>query len=347
MLKKLTDGKWEVNIKPGGRAGRQFRRTFNSKTDAATWQAWILSNATPNPEWKPEKRDNRKLSELIQIWADGHGKQLSAAADTIRRLNSLSQGMKNPPAHEITPSLFAKYRTQRLSEGISAATMNRELSYLRAMFNTLASLGEWSKPNPVENVKAFRVQETELSWLTLADTDKLLQECQNSRNPHVYLVAVICLSTGARWSEAESLRISQVKEDHLHLHHTKSKKVRNVPIDAELYKQIQEHHAEHSDGQQIFQYAWGAFREAIERAAIELPDGQMTHVLRHTFASHFMQNGGNILSLQRILGHSDLKTTMRYAHLAPGHLSDATELNPFTLLAKQQERENGYETVQE
>ncbi|WP_437124277.1 tyrosine-type recombinase/integrase [Burkholderia multivorans] len=66
--------------------------------------------------------------------------------------------------------------------------------------------------------------------------------------------------------------------------------------------------------------AASAFREAVDRAKIELPDGQLTHVLRHTFASHFMMNGGNILSLQRILGHASLTVTMRYAHLAPDHL---------------------------
>jgi integrase len=44
------------------------------------------------------------------------------------------------------------------------------------------------------------------------------------------------------------------------------------------------------------------------------------HLLRHTFASHFVMNGGNILALQKILGHSDLKMTMIYAHLAPDYL---------------------------
>ena len=58
------------------------------------------------------------------------------------------------------------------------------------------------------------------------------------------------------------------------------------------------------------------------------PDGQMTHVLRHTFASHFVMKGGNILTLQRLLGHRDLKTTMRYAHFSPDHLLEAVRLNP-------------------
>ena len=54
----------------------------------------------------------------------------------------------------------------------------------------------------------------------------------------------------------------------------------------------------------------------------------MTHILRHTFASHFMIKGGNILTLQRILGHQSLTMTMRYAHLAPDHLQEAIRLNP-------------------
>lgn len=66
----------------------------------------------------------------------------------------------------------------------------------------------------------------------------------------------------------------------------------------------------------------------MQRADIETLAGQLTHVLRHTFATSFMMNGGNILVLQRILGHTDIKVTMRYAHLAPDHLSEAMLLNP-------------------
>ena len=49
------------------------------------------------------------------------------------------------------------------------------------------------------------------------------------------------------------------------------------------------------------------------------------HALRHTFASHFIMAGGNILTLQKILGHSDIKVTLVYAHLAPDFLADELE----------------------
>jgi site-specific recombinase XerD len=71
-----------------------------------------------------------------------------------------------------------------------------------------------------------------------------------------------------------------------------------------------------------------AFRKAADRSGIEFPKGQKTHILRHTFASHFMMNGGDILTLQKVLGHSDLKMTLRYSHLSPDYLTKVLELNP-------------------
>jgi len=49
----------------------------------------------------------------------------------------------------------------------------------------------------------------------------------------------------------------------------------------------------------LFVDCMSQLRRAIERTQIELPDGQLTHVLRHTFASHFVMNGGDIFTLQK------------------------------------------------
>lgn len=73
-----------------------------------------------------------------------------------------------------------------------------------------------------------------------------------------------------------------------------------------------------------------AFRKAADRSGIEFPKGQKTHILRHTFASHFMMNGGDILTLQRVLRHGDLKMTMRYAHYSPSYLDKILSINPLS-----------------
>lgn len=51
------------------------------------------------------------------------------------------------------------------------------------------------------------------------------------------------------------------------------------------------------------------------------PIARAWHALRHTFASHFIMSGGNVLSLQQILGHSNVKQTLLYSHLAPDYLA--------------------------
>ena len=75
----------------------------------------------------------------------------------------------------------------------------------------------------------------------------------------------------------------------------------------------------------LFKDTLSAFRRAVEKSNIELPAGQATHVLRHTFASHYVMNGGDVLKLQKLLGHSTIIMTMRYAHLAPEALEDVLE----------------------
>lgn len=140
-------------------------------------------------------------------------------------------------------------------------------------------------------------------------------------------VVKICLATGARWSEAEGLKGNQIRAGQIIYVKTKGKKNRAVPITEKLQAEL----PSSRKALPLFKPCYSAFRKAMQRAGIETPAGQLTHVLRHTFASHFMMNGGNILVLQRILGHTDIKVTIRYAHFAPDHLSEALKFNPLEL----------------
>jgi integrase len=69
---------------------------------------------------------------------------------------------------------------------------------------------------------------------------------------------------------------------------------------------------------------------ALIGKALRRPLKRPWHALRHTFASHYIMSGGNILALQKILGHSDIKMTLLYAHLAPDFLED--EMNRIRFL---------------
>jgi len=207
-----------------------------------------------------------------------------------------------------------------------------DTTYLRGVFNELRRHGLWNKPNPLSTVRRLKVDERELSFLTEAQIKELLDALKNSESQDVHLVARVCLSTGARWSEAVRLRKHQVKNGRIDFTGTKNGKNRAVPISRDLEAELLVK-LEKPDGR-LFGDCMKAFRLALKKTSIRLPRGQATHVLRHTFASHFMMNGGNILTLQRILGHQSLTMTMRYAHLSPEHLEGARKFNPLSRLTQ-------------
>jgi len=249
--------------------------------------------------------------------------------------------MGNPVAASITSKDWAHYRDRRLqgliqngyktsdkSLKVSPGTINCEHAFLRALFNELERLGEISYPNPLKNIREFDQPEKEMAWLTETQIQKLFAACKVHDNPDLTLIIKICLSTGCRWSEAANLKASQLSPNKITFINTKGKKNRSVPIDNALYNELK-----NKEGR-FFAECYRQFYRVIRLAGIELPEGQMSHVLRHSFASHFMMAGGNIIVLQRILGHSDIRVTMRYAHFAPDHLEDAIRCNPLALMAK-------------
>lgn len=323
-----------MDLQPGGRGGKRFRKTLPTKGEALAYEAWLRNKVREEPEWAPVQKDRRKVSDLIEVWYQSHGVNLNGGEDAKVRLVAMCASMGNPTVSEFGSDLFAGYRAKRLADGIKPETVNREHAYMRAVFNELKRLGIFKGENPLSQVRKIRTPERELSFLTLEQIEVLLSALKDD----ALLISKLCLATGARWSEAEGLRPAQVRGGAVHFTQTKSGKNRSVPLSNDLVEALGAHlvgrYGEDlaKTAERYFQSSYSAFRYAVRDTGIVLPEGQLTHVLRHTFASHFMMNGGNILVLQRILGHASLTMTMRYAHLAPDHLQEAIRLNPLAAL---------------
>lgn len=323
---------WQVDIQPGGRSGKRIKKTFPTKAEALAWERFVQAKVQSAPEWQPPKADHRHLSDLVDLWYKHHGSGLKDGEGRKRILQAMCEAMSNPRAESFTPSQFAEYRLKRIESGISPNTMNREQAYLRAVFNESIRLSLWKKENPLSKLRAFKIDEKELSYLSTPQITTLLTQLSKAENEHVELIAKVCLATGARWGEAEGLRSSQIQNGLIQFVQTKSSKARAVAISKKLQTELEEHYEQHGIGERLFTTAYAAFRVALTTAKLKMSDGQLTHILRHTFASHYMMNGGNILSLQKVLGHHSLTMTMRYAHLSPEHLQETRTLNPLAHL---------------
>ncbi|WP_236524936.1 tyrosine-type recombinase/integrase, partial [Escherichia coli] len=179
--------------------------------------------------------------------------------------------------------------------------------------------GEFHSKNPVRSVPAMKRKISEMTYLTHEEIIRLL----NFSNGDARRITLLCLSTGARWGEAKSLRAEHIIDNRVIFNKTKNGKVRIVPVSNEVVREIKT-----KDSGMLFDVDYGEYRKMLRAVKPDLPKGQAVHVLRHTFATHFMMNGGSIIALQRVLGHANIQQTMIYAHFAPDYLSDVLKFNP-------------------
>ena len=311
---------WGFDYYPDGRSGPRIRRRgFKTRIEAAGVLRKIQKG----------ERVSRRLSSLVDIWYKLHGQSLKDAKYRLSLTLAIVDRLGNPDIYDFTASDWAEYRAERLNK-VTPSTVNHEQRYLSAVLAEMVRMGH-IPTNPIANVRQIKVSETELTFLSLDQCRQLLDECKASSNPHCYAVALICLATGARWGEAERLTWSAILPGKILFkgESTKTGKSRAVPISDDVLSQITAL-ADPAPGR-LFKTCRDAFRSAYKRTGFNTPQ-QQTHILRHTFASHYMMNGGDILSLQRILGHGNITMTMRYAHLSPDHLSSVLKLGVISRL---------------
>ncbi len=317
MSIRKINNKWRLDERPFGIDGPRLRSIFDSKKEAQQYLSDFTIKYNPN--------DTRRLTDLVDIWYQYHGNRLKDQKYRYSRMLAIAQRLGNPYSTLFSASQFAKYRKMRLAK-VSAETVNHETRYFRAMFNELINLGFWYEGNPMKGIRVFSVPERELSFLDNDQIQKLLKYCSLSNSEHLLPVVKLALSTGARWNEANGLLKANLLPDRVRFSQTKNGRSRVVPIDPDFSAWLSS--VSIKDGERCFLDCRSSFRRAVKAAELELPRGQLTHVLRHTYASHFVMNGGDIVTLQKILGHSDLKITMRYAHLSPEYLSAARHFAP-------------------
>jgi len=237
----------------------------------------------------------------------------------------LKDFFKDKYLFEITAQMIEKYKAMRLKK-VAPATVNRELASLKHMFTKAI---EWKlvKENPAKGVKRLKEPPGRLRYLKIEEIKKLLDACAD----HVRSIVITALNTGMRKSEILNLcwREVDLKNRKITVINAKNNETRVIPINKTLYGELLTL-SKKPKGEYVFSNRCGSpfgdikkgFSVALERAGIE--DFRF-HDLRHTFGSHLVMQGVNIKTVQQILGHKDIKMTMRYSHLSPEYVHDAME----------------------
>ncbi|HIC8862714.1 tyrosine-type recombinase/integrase [Aeromonas hydrophila] len=318
-IKKLDDGQYQVDVRPTGRKGKRIRRRFSKKHEAVAFERHVLATQHDKP-WQSKLADARTLAELIEIWWAHKGQYQKWGTHARRTLLRADRYLGEVRVNQLNAHALTLLRSRMLAAGITPNSVNRLVVELSGMFNFLIEGGFYRGENPVREVKALKVAPREMSYLSPSEVQQLLAGLSGDDRG----VAVLCLSTGARWSEASTVRAEHVVNRRVTFVATKNGKNRTVPISAE----VEAEWVANKRGVLFPKANYLRVREMLKVVKPDLPKGQAVHALRHTFATHFMANGGNILVLQRILGHASIQQTMTYAHFAPDFLQDAVQFNP-------------------
>ncbi len=164
-----------------------------------------------------------------------------------------------------------------------------------------------------------------LSW----DEEKKLM---GAASPHIRPVLVVALNTGMRLGETLNLRWEDINfaKAEITVKHTKTKRARRIPMNNCLTSTLQSVRiADDTDGY-VFAHEngkpYGSVKTAFYRTVRKAGIGHLRfHDLRHTFATR-MAEVSNLPSVQAMLGHRDIKTTMRYAHATREQMSMGVQL---------------------
>lgn len=338
-VRNLKDGNkkpWLCECYPTGRDGKRIRKRFATKGEALAFEQFTMREVDDKP-WLGEKSQRMSLLDMIDLWQERHGQSLVHSKYTYNKLKVMALGMGDPLYASFTSSMFTQYRAARLAgeipdlkgvkRKVSFRTCNNEHDLLNAVIVELKRMGEWKGENPLSAVRQFRLHESEMEFLTVEEIRELIAAAEaHEHHPDLHKLIKLCLATGARFSEAANLTGSQLSKYKVTFTQTKGKKNRTVPISKDIYELI------YQEGSgPLFSIGYSTVYRFIVKQIPRLKQ-QAAHVLRHTFASYYMMNRGNIIALQRILGHADIKQTMRYAHLSPDHLEDVVEKNPLMSL---------------
>lgn len=339
LYKRPGSQVWHYEFVLGGvRFRGSTRETSRSRAERVEQSARAAAANAPAGPTAPDPT----LNKLFGRYEAEHLNRLPSAKQTGSKLAMLVEGLgENTLVSLLNDQVIAEYVAKRRGV-VCDQTVNRDLTTLRAVLRRAADL--WSVPEPKIKWASHRLTEPEERSRHLsADEQRRLFA---ALRPDFHPMVRFALATGVRAQNALQLTWSQVDFDARQLEmRTKSKRpggsIRTVPLTDSLVALLANESGKHPT--RVFTYlpekkrglrragepcpfsigGWAAaWRKALKDAGIS--DFRF-HDLRHTTGTRVLRATGNLKAVKEVLGHRDIKSTMRYAHLDTADIRRAME----------------------
>lgn len=343
---------WRYKFRyPTGRGGRPHKGTLGAADLLTRAMVRRLLAEKVREAMSGPAAPQVRLSQAIEQYHARHGCRLAEGGQRDRTvLKALWSWVGDKPLDEVTLVEIEDYRARRLSTPrysaaatdprrrvpaaivgppITHGTMNREMTVIRRFFNKAILWGLCTR-NPTKGIQKLREAPGRVRYLVEDEWARLVTATK--AGPWwLYPACVIARLAGLR--RGEILRLAWADVDlaraMMQVQNTKANRCERIPLHAAVVEllwglprdgaAVFGDHLGTTAGERMFDRAWRAAAAAAGLADLHF------HDLRHDFASQIVMTGGGIETARVLLRHTDLRMTMRYAHLSPRHLRDAVD----------------------
>lgn len=313
-LKQALPAKWSASKKAWYVPDRQhFRSLFNLPPKTVGKNALLAISKTNQPALS-------KLQEQL------HLKGYSENTIKVYSLSfaQLLYTLKDHPVDSLSYEQLRSYllyckRDLKVSETQIHSRINAIKFYFEQVLQQDKFLVDLPRPK-----KGFQLPKV----LSVSDVRKMLDVTINLKHK---LILKIAYGMGLRVSEIVNLKITDIDSKRMQvlIKRSKGKKDRYVNLPDSLLEDLRTYYIEYKPKKYLFEGAYveqysirsaqEVFKSALKKAGIKKPVG--IHSLRHSYATHILENGTDIYFIKELLGHNDIKTTQRYLHIGKKEIS--------------------------
>ncbi len=233
---------------------------------------------------------------------------------------------------DLTRDDMQEYINHLLADGKSNSTISRSTASIKALYRYLVSK-RLSEENIADNVEAPKVDRKEPMILTSKEIEMLLEQpdLTELKGQRDKAMLEVLYATGIRVTELISLRLEDINLTNGYIKVKKKNSERHIPIGNYCLKSLKEYINKvrpllirteeektlfiNTNGQKMTRQGyWKILKQYKDQAKI---DKEITpHTIRHSFAVHMLQNGAELKTVQELLGHTDVASTMMYTQMA-------------------------------
>jgi len=233
--------------------------------------------------------------------------------------------LKNVDVNTLTPERLRSYMLYCTKElKLSENTLNSRMNAIKFYFEQVLGhdkLFFQEIPRPKSKSSLPKV-------LSKKEIVRLFEQVHNLKHQ---IILKLCYGMGLRVSEIVSLKISNIDSERMlvHIENSKGKKDRYVPLPESILEDLRAYFKEYRPKEFLFEGQYGGqysvrsvqaiFKTAMKKAKIRKTIG--IHGLRHSYATHLLEVGTDMVFIQKLLGHKDVRTTQIYAKVTNKQLS--------------------------